>query len=238
VAKAKAAEPLTVDRLTADPANRRVHTQRNLDMITASLRNVGSARSIVIDEANTVLAGNGVLAAAAGAGLTKLQVVDVDGDTIVAVRRSGLTEEQKRALAIYDNRTAELSEWNPEQLAADMTAGLDLRPFWTAEEEAAIASRASAEEVLAMAAVRTPRSAEAEGVANGPAFQTFQCPLSTDQERIVRGALRAARLRYQSATTGEALTAALKDWHAAQSAVPAEAGPHVEDRADVPEAGE
>jgi hypothetical protein len=33
------------------------------------------------------------------------------------VRRSGLTPEQKAKLALYDNRTAELAEWDSEALA-------------------------------------------------------------------------------------------------------------------------
>jgi hypothetical protein len=61
-------------------------------------------------------------------------VVDAEGDTIVAVRRRGLTAEQKRELAIYDNRTAELAEWNLEQVRADIDAGLDLLPFFTDAE--------------------------------------------------------------------------------------------------------
>jgi DNA modification methylase len=55
---------------------------------------------------------------------------------VIAVRRSGLTAEQKRALAIYDNRTAELATWNLDQLLADVGNGLPLQPWWTPEEEA------------------------------------------------------------------------------------------------------
>lgn len=103
-------------------------------MIAASLRSVGAARSIVIDERNEVLAGNGVIEAAAEAGITKLRVVDVDGDTVVAVRRIGLTPGQKRDLALYDNRAAELAEWDVEQLSADQAAGLDFAEFFRADE--------------------------------------------------------------------------------------------------------
>ena len=107
-------------------------------MIAASLRDVGASRSIVIDEANEVLAGNGVLEGAHQAGLTKLQIIDADGDTIIAVRRRGLTPEQKRALAIYDNRTAELAEWNADQLRIDASTGLPLQPFFFDDELAAL----------------------------------------------------------------------------------------------------
>jgi hypothetical protein len=103
-------------------------------MVAASLRDVGAARSIVIDEGNVILAGNGVTAAAASAGITKLRVIEAAGDELIAVRRSGLTDAQKRALALYDNRTAELAEWNLEQIHADQTAGLPLEAWWSTVE--------------------------------------------------------------------------------------------------------
>lgn len=81
-------------------------------MIESALREVGAARSIVIDEAGTVLAGNATIEAAAAAGIERVQIVDADGETLVAVRRRGLSDEQKTRLALYDNRTAELAEWD------------------------------------------------------------------------------------------------------------------------------
>ena len=124
--------------LTPDPQNRRAHNPRNIGMLVDALHEVGAARSIVIDEAGTVLAGNGVLEAAAEAGITKLEVVDADGQTIVAVRRTDLTDEQKRKLAMFDNRVAELATWDAEQLREDAEAGLDLKPFFFEEELAGI----------------------------------------------------------------------------------------------------
>jgi DNA modification methylase len=124
----------TLDDLTPDPANRRTHNPRNLAMLADALRVVGASRSIVVDEAGVILAGNGVVEAASAAGLTKLQIVDADGDTVVAVRRRGLTDVQKRQLAIYDNRTAELAEWNVAQLAADLQNGEDLTAFFLPSE--------------------------------------------------------------------------------------------------------
>jgi hypothetical protein len=115
-------------------------------MTIAALQAVGAARSIVIDEANLVLAGNGVLAAAPGAGISRARIIEAAGDELIAVRRSGLSAEQKRALALYDNRTAELAEWNLEQLAADLSNGEDLSAFFTAEELATLLPPALSEE--------------------------------------------------------------------------------------------
>jgi hypothetical protein len=120
--------------LQPDPANRRKHNPRNIAMLVDALQKVGAARSIVVDEDGVILAGNGVAEAAAAAGLTKLQIVDTDGETMIAVRRSGLSAEQKKELAIFDNRTAELAEWDIEMLAADLQAGEDLSAYFLPEE--------------------------------------------------------------------------------------------------------
>lgn len=98
-------------------------------MIADSLRAVGAARSIVIDEHDKILAGNGLCEAAAEVGITKVQVVDADGETLIAVRRTGLTPEQKTQLALYDNRTSELSAWNPDALALLVSDGVDLARY-------------------------------------------------------------------------------------------------------------
>lgn len=106
----------TLADLRPDPKNARKHTPRNVGMIEAALREVGAARSIVIDEDNVVLAGNATIEAAAAAGIERVRVVEADGNEIVAVRRTGLTKKQKTRLALYDNRAAELAEWDVDVL--------------------------------------------------------------------------------------------------------------------------
>lgn len=130
-----------IETLVNDPANRRKHPARNVDMIRASLQQLGAARSIVVDEDDVILAGNGVTAAAIAAGLTSVRVIESSGDELIAVRRRGLTPEQKRALALFDNRTAELAEWDTDALRGDVDAGLDLQPFWSDDEEAELLAR-------------------------------------------------------------------------------------------------
>jgi DNA modification methylase len=103
-------------------------------MIQRSLEEVGAARSIVIDENNVILAGNGLVEAAGQVGITKLQVVDADGDTIIAVRRRNMTPEQKKRYAYQDNQTGATSEWDVEQMARDVQAGVDLEGIFYPEE--------------------------------------------------------------------------------------------------------
>jgi hypothetical protein len=120
--------------LKLDKRNARKRGPRAEGMLVASLQEVGAARSIVIDETNRVLAGNGTVAAAAEAGIERVKVVDADGETIVAVRRSGLSEKQKARLALLDNRTAELAEWDAEMLASLAEDGVELDDLWSADE--------------------------------------------------------------------------------------------------------
>lgn len=125
----------TLADLTPDPANARKHTPRNVGTIVDSLHAVGAGRSIVIDEAGMILAGNATVEAAAQAGIERVQIVDSDGETLIAVRRTGLTPEQKTRLALADNRAAELATWDTDVLAQlqadapDVLAGL-----WRADE--------------------------------------------------------------------------------------------------------
>lgn len=123
-----------ISDLHQDPRNARLHNERNLDMIVASLGEVGTARSIVVDETNTILAGNGTVLAAEKAGITKVRVIEAKGDELIAVMRTNLTPEQKRKLALYDNRTAELAKWDTEALQELADGGLDLSNFFNNDE--------------------------------------------------------------------------------------------------------
>lgn len=107
-----------LDELTPDPQNARTHNPRNVGLIETAIREVGAARSGVIDEDGMILAGNATWEALAAAGVERVRVVQAKGDEWVVVQRSGLSDEQKRRLALIDNRAAELAAWNPETLRA------------------------------------------------------------------------------------------------------------------------
>lgn len=115
-----------ISQLIPDPKNARRHNPRNVGMLVDALHEVGAARSIVIDEDNVVLAGNATIEAAAQAGIERVRVVEADGNEIIAVRRSGLSKREKKRLALFDNRVAELAEWEPDVLTddKDLLAGL------------------------------------------------------------------------------------------------------------------
>lgn len=119
--------------LKPDPRNARTHSERNLSLISQSLHEVGAARSVVVDEDGVVLAGNATVHAAKEAGIERVRVIDADGSELVAVRRSNLTPEQKRRLALLDNRASELAEWDTEVLAS-LSEDTDLSGLWEPDE--------------------------------------------------------------------------------------------------------
>ena len=106
-----------VSGLASDPANVRLHSQRNVDAIAASLQRFGQQKPIVIDSAGVVRAGNGTLAAA----------IQLGWDTVNAVKTE-LEGSEATAYAIADNRTAELAEWDDEALFMQLQALKDEDP--------------------------------------------------------------------------------------------------------------
>lgn len=129
----KTNETLTLADLTPDQRNARRRTERSANRIARSLEKLGAARSIVIDEDGRVLCGNGTIEAAAQVGIEKVQVIETDGQTLIAVRRRGLSEAEKVELAVADNRTAELSEWDTGVLA-ELATEVDLGDWFRPEE--------------------------------------------------------------------------------------------------------
>lgn len=133
-------ETLSLDSLVVDPANVRLHGDRNRQTLDASFRRFGAARSIVVDAKGVVRAGNGTLEAARAAGMTDAIVVDAEGDQLIVVRRKDWSPTEATAYAIADNRSSDLAEDDPDALArtlqALMNEGFDLAATGFSEEEA------------------------------------------------------------------------------------------------------
>ena len=122
-----------ISELKSDHKNARRRTDRSSDLIKESLQRYGAARSIVIDEENRILAGNGTIEGAKAAGIKNLRIIETDGDEIIAVKRTGLTEDQKVGLALADNRTADLSEWDQEMLH-QLSEEHDISPWFDQDD--------------------------------------------------------------------------------------------------------
>ena len=127
----------TIRDLKPDPRNARKRTDRSASLIQESLQRFGAARSIVIDEDGRILAGNGTVEGAKAAGIEKVRIIETEGDELVAVRRTGLTEEQKIGLALADNRTSDLSDWDPLMLQ-QLSETHDVSPWFEPEDLSAL----------------------------------------------------------------------------------------------------
>ena len=119
----------SINDLQNDHKNARKRTDRSSKLIAESLSKFGAARSIVIDENNRILAGNGTIAGAKAAGIKNLKVIETDGKEIIAVKRTGLSEDEKVGLALADNRTSDLSEWDLNMLE-ELSQEHDLEPWF------------------------------------------------------------------------------------------------------------
>lgn len=97
-----------VGDLVLDPANLRKHNARSIDSIKASLSRFGQRKPIVVQKDGMVVrAGNGTLEAARSLGWSHVAAVVIDDDNLTATQ-----------FAIADNRTAELAEWDFEDLSS------------------------------------------------------------------------------------------------------------------------
>jgi DNA modification methylase len=127
----------SIKDLKSDHKNARKRTDRSAKLIAESLQRYGAARSIVIDEDNRILAGNGTIEGAKAAGIKNIRVIETDGTEIIAVKRTGLSEDEKIGLALADNRTSDLSDWDKDMLQ-QLSAEHDLAPWFDADDLAEI----------------------------------------------------------------------------------------------------
>lgn len=133
-----------LDTYTFDPNNANSGTDEGRALVADSLDLVGAGRSIVVAADNTAMAGNKTLQAARDAGLNAIEV-ETDGDYLVIVKRrdwADASDPDARQYAYFDNRASEKGlQWNPEQILADLRAGMKLDKIFDKETLATLAHR-------------------------------------------------------------------------------------------------
>lgn len=120
-----------ISSLKSFPHNARTHSNKQLHQIAAAIREFGFTNPILIDQSGTIIAGHGRVAAAGLLGIA----------SVPTIRLEHLSDAQKRAYVIADNRLAENAGWDPEILAIefqhlstiDLDFDLEITGFETAE---------------------------------------------------------------------------------------------------------
>lgn len=105
-----------VEGLEPHARNARTHDKKQIAQIVSSYRQFGVVSPILVAEDGTIIAGHGRVLAAKELGLQE----------IPAIRLSHLTDDERRAFVIADNRLAEMAGWDKDLLALELQSLSDL----------------------------------------------------------------------------------------------------------------
>jgi len=101
--------------ITPYARNSRTHSDEQVAQVAASIKEFGWTNPILVDETGTIIAGHGRLMAAQRLGYTEVPTITPEN----------LTEAQKRAYVIADNKLALNAGWDEEMLAVEIEELLD-----------------------------------------------------------------------------------------------------------------
>jgi ParB-like chromosome segregation protein Spo0J len=103
-------EYVRVDDVVKYQRNSRTHSAAQVEQIKKSIQEFGFTNPVIFDENNVLIAGHGRIEAA-----TQLKLEKVPG-----IRLVGLSEVQKKALRIADNKLPLNAGWDEEQLKLEI----------------------------------------------------------------------------------------------------------------------
>jgi DNA modification methylase len=100
-------ERVATESVKSNPRNAKEHPDRQIALIAENMRKFGVNHPILIDENDTIIGGHARIAAA-----RRLKLKEIP-----AIRLANLSPQEKRAVALADNKLAELGSWNREILS-------------------------------------------------------------------------------------------------------------------------
>lgn len=103
--------------------NPRTHSKKQLEQIAASIRRFGFTNPVLVDDDNRIIAGHGRVTAGKSLGMTHIPTITL----------SGMSEAERRAYVIADNRLAECAGWDEELLRLEVATIIDLDPVFDLE---------------------------------------------------------------------------------------------------------
>ncbi|GHC61911.1 site-specific DNA-methyltransferase [Neogemmobacter tilapiae] len=105
-----------VEALIPYARNARTHSPAQVAMIAGSIREFGFTNPVLVDGENGIIAGHGRVMAARQLGMDLVPVIEL----------AHLTEAQKRAYVLADNKLAEQAGWDNDLLALELGELVDL----------------------------------------------------------------------------------------------------------------
>ena len=109
-------ELVNIDKLIPYVNNARTHSPEQINKLRASLREFGFINPVIVDDKFNIVAGHGRVMAAQAEGIKEIPCVYVDY----------LTEAQKKAYILADNRMAMDAGWDEEMLRVELEALQDM----------------------------------------------------------------------------------------------------------------
>lgn len=118
-----------VDDLIPYARNSKIHDETNVNLIAGSIKSFGFNNPVLLDGENGIIAGHGRVLAAKKLGMKQIPTIELQG----------LSETEKRAYIIADNRLTEKSEWDKELLSLELQdlneLGVDLNTIGFSDED-------------------------------------------------------------------------------------------------------
>jgi DNA modification methylase len=99
-----------IGELRPDPRNARTHPKRQIEQLCSSIRQFGFTNPVLVDEQSMLIAGHGRLRAARELGFAE----------VPTIKLHGLSEVQKKALRLADNKIALNAGWDVEILRLEL----------------------------------------------------------------------------------------------------------------------
>lgn len=103
-------ETVSISKLKPYPRNARTHSKKQIAQIARSIETFGWTNPVLADAEGSVIAGHGRIEAARKIGMNEVPVIRIED----------MSEAQKRAYILADNRLAELAGWDDELLAIEL----------------------------------------------------------------------------------------------------------------------
>ena len=118
MAEVKRIQRVAVNKLIPYENNAKKHSEKQIEKLSKSIEEFGFISPVLIDKDFNIIAGHGRVEAAKASGIKEVPCVSIEG----------LTEEQRRAYILADNRLSEFGEWDKElvQIELESLEGVEL----------------------------------------------------------------------------------------------------------------